>query len=133
MLADMGVPLALVTGDDRLGEAIDDRFPDTQFVETKRTRGARAATSRDPDAVQQALTDAAAAGAADIPPCRCHWTSMKPTDVSVRFDSPQHAQLAALWPSVDRDEDSRVVTHRADDIRSMCQFVQATAAVHPRS
>lgn len=29
MLADMGVPLALVAGDDRLGEAIDDRFPDT--------------------------------------------------------------------------------------------------------
>lgn len=132
MLTEIGVPLALVSGDSRLGQTIDDRFPDVEFVPTKETRGSRAAASRPPVDVEAALADAAETVATEIPDRRMPLGLEPPIDVRVRFHSPRHAELAAQWPGVARAADSRVITHQATDIDTMYQFVRAAAGVSPR-
>lgn len=42
------------------------------------------------------------------------------------------ADIASLWPGIQRGGDSLTVAHEADDVRTTYQFVRAAAKVRPR-
>lgn len=133
LLADMGVPVGLISGDSRLEATIDERLPSARFVPTKRTRGVQAAECRPPAEVQRDLAAAAEALIADQPTVPDQPIPTDPPyEVTIRFRTVSHAELAALWPEVDRGDDSRVITHHASDLQTAYRFVRAAASVRPR-
>ncbi len=133
MLATLDIPLAMVAGDDQLRTTLEDRMPDVAFVVTKNARGVQSAINRSIHEVTEELTDTASMVGTDPPTAATLPIGLSsPVEVSIRFSSVDHAELATLWPEVHHGDDSRTVTHIAEDIPSMYRFVRAAAAVNPQ-
>lgn len=132
VLADLDVPVALVTGDDRLGETVDERLPAARYVVTKEARSGTAALCRPVAAVREEIRDAAAAAVRD-PPAEAAppVPTEPPVAVAVEYRNPVYADVASLWPGVERGDDSLTVVHEADDVRAAYRFVRGAAKVRP--
>lgn len=132
LLAELGVPVTLVTGDDRLADTVADRLPSAEYVVTKTARSGTAAVCRSPADVRSDVREAAAAAVRDPP---TEVTPPVPVDlpltVTVEYRNPAFADVASLWPGVERRDDSLTVRYEADDVRTAFQFVRATAKVRP--
>ncbi|MFB6219053.1 MAG: M55 family metallopeptidase [Halobacteriaceae archaeon] len=113
LLADLGVPVALVTGDDRLADTVADRLLGAAFVTTKTVRGSVSVACRPPAAARDDIREAAAAAAADPPDPEPPVALDPPLPVAVEFVRATDADAAALWPGVERGADSRTVRHEA--------------------
>lgn len=131
LLADSDIPVTLVTGDDKLEETVNTRLPSAEYVRTKTTRSSMSAICRPQTVVRTEIRKAAARaidlGRSDMsPPIPIDL----PMSVTVEYRSPVFADIAALWPSVERGDDSLTITYEADDIPSAFQFVRAAVKVH---
>jgi D-amino peptidase len=132
LLGARGVPVGLVTGDERLGETVAERLPSAEYVTTKTARGAGAAVCRHPSQVRSEIRTAARAATADPPSDPDAPVSLDPpVRVAVDFANAKLADLATLWPGVERGRDSRTVVHEAADVPTAYQFVRATATLSP--
>lgn len=134
VLADLGVPVALVTGDDHLADTVADRLPSAEYVTTKTARSGTAAICRPQTAVRADIREAAAAVTRDPPVADTPSVSVEtevPTTVTVEYRNPVYADIASLWPGVDPRDDSLTVAHETDDVRTAYQFVRAAATVRP--
>lgn len=132
VLADRGVPVALVSGDERLGETVADLLPDAAFVTAKAARSSAAARCRHPKAVREDIREAAAAVAADPPTAaNSPVPADPPLSVAVDYMRPDYATVAALWPGVEKAEDSRTVEYEAADVPTAYQFVRAATKIDP--
>ena len=130
LLADRGIPVALVSGDDRLERTVEDGLPDAHYVLTKTTRGQIGAICRHPTTVTAELTEAAAeATTTPLPEATAPVSVDPPLTVAVDYTTPSLADLATLWPGVERGEDSRTIRCVVDDIPTAYQFVRAAAKV----
>lgn len=128
LLADRGVPVALVTGDDRLEATVADRLPTAEYVTTKTARGASAAVCRHPTAVRAEIRDAAATAIDASPSEPTPPVSLDPPlTVAIEFTNAKYADVAALWPGVERGDDSRTVVHEAADVPTAYQFVRGVS------
>lgn len=126
LLADWGVPVTLVTGDDHLRQNVANRIPDAEYVTTKTARSATGAICEPLDRVRTDIHEAATSAVTD-PPSKP--TSPVPIDtpvtVAIDYRDVRSADIASLWPEVERAADSRTVTHEATDIPTAYQFTRA--------
>ncbi|WP_254863911.1 M55 family metallopeptidase [Halovivax gelatinilyticus] len=130
LLAARSIPVGFVTGDDRLGETVADRLPSAAYVTTKTGRGWSSAVCRHPDAVREEIRETAAAVTADPPTDPSTPVPVElPLTVEVEYARASYADIATLWPGVERDEDARTVVHEAADVPTAYQFVRATTKV----
>jgi D-amino peptidase len=131
-LASMGVPVGLVTGDDVLAETVADALPSARYVRTKTTRGASAAETRHPGPVREDIREAATAAVADRPREPDDAIALDPPVlVVVAFVTAKHADVATLWPGVERGQDSRTVRYDAPDVQTAYRFCRAATTVSP--
>lgn len=128
LLATFDVPVGLVSGDDVLGETVEDEFPDAAYVTTKETVGTGAAVCRHPDAVRADLREAATR-AVERRDERAPPKPAPPFEVEVTYVSAKFADVASLWPAVERGADSRTITNEVESFVDAYQFVRGAANV----
>jgi D-amino peptidase len=129
-LGALGVPVALVTGDDALAEEVPDWLPWAETVVVKRGISWQAADSLHPERARE-LIEAAARRAvermtgppADRPqPLRLD----PPLDLQVDFAHAGQADMAAIIPGFEREGD-RGIRYRADDPLTLYRAFLAAA------
>lgn len=133
LLADAGIPIGLVSGDDVLAETVDERLPAARPVITKYARAGRAAICRPTQEVHEELRTTAKSSV-ERPPGEPDITIPlePPIDIEVTFQRSTYAELATLWPGIEGGEDSRTVVYQAEDVPTAYRFAYATATVRPR-
>jgi D-amino peptidase len=118
-----GVPVGLVTGDDRICEVARKAFPGCTTVEVKSAHGFSATDSLQPqaacDSIQAAVT-AAVAGAGGLRPQPLADTF----ELEVDFTSPLGAELALTVPAAER-VGARTLRRRVDDPDQLLSLVMA--------
>ncbi|TBW41174.1 aminopeptidase [Siculibacillus lacustris] len=109
----LGVPVALVTGDDRTVEETRPLFPEAEFVAVKTALGHRAARQISPARARTAIRAAAAAAVAR---CRAMAPFVVPGPFVAEFEmnSPALADLAAVLPPARRLDATTVAFDCAD-------------------
>lgn len=107
VIGHFGVPVVMVSGDDRLAEEIEARLPWAERVVTKWALSATAARNLTPGAAQRLIHRASKRALGRL-------ETMKPLNLGtpitfeVEFRSPMHAMLAGDIPGVERPDASRV-------------------------
>jgi D-amino peptidase len=122
----MGVPVILVTGDDRLREEVAPLFPDAGFAEVKRAYGYECARSLSPQAARALLrrkAEAAVRGAPGAAPFR----PAPPFRCRLRLTRPNVADLIALLPFCTR-VDAVTVEFETAAIGDMVRILTVMAA-----
>lgn len=116
-LGALGVPVAMVSGDDALAEELPDWLPWAEAVVVKRGVSWQAADSLHPAAARELIEAAArraveraVAGGDGLQPLRPD----PPLDLSIDFTHPGQADMAAIIPGFEREGD-RGIRYRADD------------------
>ncbi|WP_290810618.1 M55 family metallopeptidase [Halovivax sp.] len=128
LLGDLGVPVALVTGDDVLGETVAARLPAARYVATKSARGFAAARCRPPAEAREEIREAARDAAADPPKAVERPVPIDPPlRVAVDFVRAEYADVATLWPGVERGADSRTAVREAIDVTEAYRFVRGAS------
>lgn len=117
-----GVPIGLVTGDDKICALAAARLPGTRTVEVKRGHSYSVAASLHPEVacerIRAAATDAVA-GAADLKPL-----GGAPGSVELTLTTMAKAEVCALVPGVER-VDGRTVRYAAAEYPELFRCVRA--------
>jgi D-amino peptidase len=106
-----GVPIGLVTGDDKICTLAEQRLPAVRTVAVKRGHGFTVGASMHPQAAREAIAEEAAAtvrAAGDLEPT----VEDGPFTLEVDLADLRRAELCALPPGVKRD--GRTVTYTSD-------------------
>lgn len=116
-LGALGIPVALVSGDDALAEELGDWLPWAELIVVKRAISWQAADSIHPAEARDLIRDGArravertAADGSDIRPL----TLDAPIDLRIEFSHPGQADMAGLIPAFERDGD-RAIRYSAQD------------------
>lgn len=123
----LGVPVALISGDDCCVEENRAFFPEAVFVETKRAIGNRAADNLPVEAARNAIRDGAyqaATGAKDIKP----FVLKPPFILSLKMTHPSLADLTAIIPSA-RRLDALTVEFDAETVEHAVRWVNTVSAL----
>jgi len=121
--ASLGVPVAVVTGDDQICQVARKAFPGVTAVEVKKATGYSAADSLAPaaacDLIEQSVTDALA-GAAELRPQPLPGELV----VEVDFASPLGADFAAAVPRTERLT-ARTLRGTVEDTDDLMRLIMA--------
>ncbi len=117
-LGGLGIPVALVSGDDALAEEVGEWLPWATYVTVKHATGGQSAASLHPSracgliraAAADVVRRAASADRGGLRPLSLE----APIEVGVEFVRPVQADLAAVIPHVVRDGD-RAIRYAAED------------------
>jgi D-amino peptidase len=131
-LGALGVPVALVTGDDALADEVPDWLPWAETVAVKRGVSWQAADSIHPErarslieaAARRAVERAQADGRDGMRPLRLE----PPLDLRIDFAHPGQADMAAIIPGFERAGD-RGITYRADDQETLFRAFLSAARI----
>jgi D-amino peptidase len=102
LAGEYGIPVGLVTGDDRICAVAEARLPGVRTVKVKRGHGFTVAASRHPEDARAAIRAAAAdavRGAPELTPT----VASGPVTIEVDLTDLRRADLCALPPHVERD------------------------------
>jgi D-amino peptidase len=127
-LGALGVPVAMVSGDDALAEELPDWLPWAEAVVVKRAISWQGADSIHPQRARELIRDAARraverirTGDAELQPL----VKEPPLNLVLEFAHPGQADMAAVIPGFERDGD-RGIRFRADDALTLYRaFVSA--------
>ena len=130
-LGALGVPVAMVSGDDALAEELADWLPWAELVVVKRAVGFQAADSVHPtkarelirDAAQRAVERAAGSGSSLRP-----LVLDPPLSLRLDFAHSGQADMAAVVPGFERTDD-RAVTYTADDAITLFRAFLSAARI----
>jgi len=121
--ADRGVPIGVLTGDDRICEVAREAFPGIRTVETKKAIGWSATDSLHPATACAAIEDAVARATAEA-----SHLSVRPVpeelDLEVDFASALGADFAAMTPGAGR-LDAHTLRHRASNVDDLLRAIMA--------
>ncbi|MBC9176090.1 M55 family metallopeptidase [Pseudoroseomonas ludipueritiae] len=125
----MGVPVLLLSGDDRTAEECGEHFPQAHRVITKQALGARAARAIAPSLARERLRAAAEAavreaGTASLQP----FVMPGPFRLEITLTSPALADLAAIIPVAQR-LDAVSVAFDAPDMAGVLGWVNTVSAL----
>lgn len=123
----LGVPVALVSGDDRCVAELRAHFPEAEFVQTKQALGNRAARSLPLPAARAALREGAARAirrAGTIPPFRIDG----PYTLELEMGGPALADLAATLPPAER-RDGVTIALPAGSVADAIRWMNAVSAM----
>ncbi|WP_018569698.1 M55 family metallopeptidase [Streptomyces sp. PsTaAH-124] len=122
MAGHLGVPVALLSGDDSACAELLALVPSAHTVAVKQSLGQSAAVALHPEEARERLRRAAAeavARRAQVAPLAL----AGPLDVEVDLFSPATVDLAALVPGVSRGDGARTVAFTADDFAAAYRLV----------
>ncbi|MGQ9367814.1 M55 family metallopeptidase [Azospirillum sp. ST 5-10] len=129
---ELGVPVILLTGDDRFADEVAPLFPDSERVVVKRALGQRAARSVAPAVARARIREAAGRAvrrAAGIPPLRIPpCGDGAPYRLEIEMTSPALADLAALIPVSER-LDPVTVRLPADGMAAVLGWINTLSAM----
>ncbi|MFG2911939.1 M55 family metallopeptidase [Kitasatospora sp. NPDC048298] len=122
MAGHLGVPVVLLSGDDRACAELRDLLPSAVTVAVKQALGQSAAVALHPEEARERLRRAAAEAVtrrADVPPLAL----VGPLDVEVDLSAPFMVDLATLVPGVSRAGGGRTVAFGAADFGEAYRLV----------
>jgi D-amino peptidase len=127
-LGALGVPVAMVSGDDALAAELADWLPWAELVVVKRALSYQSADSIHPGAARLLIRDAAkraaelaAGGASALQPLALE----KPLNLRIDFTHSGQADMAAVVPGFTRDGDRSVVYGARDGVDLFRAFISA--------
>ncbi|MBP2302065.1 M55 family metallopeptidase [Azospirillum picis] len=129
---EIGVPVILLSGDDRFAEEVAPLFPESEQVVVKWALGQRAARSVAPSVARARIREAACRAvrrAAAIPPFRVPpRTDGAPYRLEIEMNSPALADLAALIPVAER-LDPVTIRLSADGMAAVLGWINTLSAM----
>ncbi|MEU7583474.1 M55 family metallopeptidase [Streptomyces sp. NPDC041068] len=124
MAGHLGVPVVLLSGDDRACAELRDLVPSAVTVEVKQALGQGAAVALHPEEARERIRRAAAEAVtrhAQVPPLTRGLVGS--LDVEVDLSAPVTVDLATLVPGVSRGEGGRTVAFTAPDFAEAYRLV----------
>ncbi len=128
LAAEFGVPLLMVSGDDHLEAHVSEAFPDSDYVQVKKARGAYAAESLSVSMARELLS--AAAGRSLLKPCqpKAAFGLKPPYSLKVSSISQAQSDLYALVPGVERIAPNQV-SYEADSFKALVTLLNSLSAM----
>jgi D-amino peptidase len=121
--ASFGVPVALVTGDDRICASATAGFPGVEVVTVKRAIDRVAAESRSVADARAQITQGAAAAAEKLSRRELTVRDLDgPVTIAVEFRSTSSAHMCALFPGVDRISPTEITFQHASVVDAYRHF-----------
>lgn len=124
---ELGVPLLLLSGDDRLAEQCTPQFPDARFAVVKTALGQRAARALSPERARAAIRAAALAAVRGAGTCR-PFVIPGPYRLELELCTVAMADLAAILPVAERTG-PRSVAIAAETMAAAVRWVNTVSAM----
>jgi D-amino peptidase len=124
---ELGVPVLLLSGDDRLAEQCAPQFPSARFAVVKTALGQRAARSLSPERARARIRAAALAAVRGAEDCR-PFVIPGPYRVAFELSTAAMADLAAILPVAERTG-PRGIAIAADSMAAVVRWMNAISAM----
>lgn len=133
LAAEFGVPLVMVSGDDRLKAHVADAFPESGYVQVKEARGAYAAESLPVSIARELLSAIASQSLLLSKELKKHLPQVAfdlkpPYKMTVFSFSQAQSDLYALVPGVERISPNQVV-YEADSFKVLVTLLNSLSAI----
>jgi len=127
LAGELGVPVALATGDDIFIGETRDLFPGARWVQTKTARGQGSGVSLSPAAARAAIAEAARAAMADLGSLQ-PFRIAPPLTCDLQTQTTALADLFCMWPTLERI-DGVNLRFTVDSMQALIRTLNSLAAM----